>query len=489
MDEPLRFPEPSAPPLPSVWGGGVEPLFEDAEKQGPPPIGTEVILRAVVVAHKSDGTVLVEMQGGAGRVAVLPQGLSSASGELQRSSHGGVEMIRVPPEPPGTESPECCDQSQWRKAGSYSIAARVSLYGLFSMFSWAATLSSFVVATVLLCFIIGVPLFRSAAVLWRWLAHRHLDLLLEVSPPPQGVVLSHPSARIPGAGFREYFCSGHTWSCLFYLLFVSFPISLFTFVLTLTLFPMSLGLLVLFIGIPMFTASAATVRCLGATMRQIAVCMIAERMQDDGAWLLLNSEKPGGPPSPEPAPRAARSSPPASLPEVPAMPDRRPERAPPAAAATKWEDNDATLGWVPDAEEVVEIFAEYSHAPQPPPGKQTQAPEQEPPEAAAPVPSHFLVDRDRSSDEDGALARFRCAWAKTCGSADPCRLQDIVIAPPKEPGMGPRHFIRVANEVDYQLRLKLVKGYKAMFSSMYVHIVDADEQRMHYGADFSDSYA
>eukprot|EP00755_Sulcionema_specki_P028400 Sspe_Gene.89817::Locus_61499_Transcript_1_1_Confidence_1.000_Length_1690::g.89817::m.89817 len=101
--------------------------------------------------------------------------------------------------------------------------------------------------------------------------------------------------------------------------------------------------------------------------------------------------------------------------------------------------------------------------------------------------SVWLQRRERTQEEVAALDKFTYAYRKLYQKAP--RLQDITIAPSKEPGKGPRHFICIGDVVDEGNRLKLVKAYKAAFSMMYVHIIDGDEQQRLGGTDYSAMYS
>eukprot|EP01062_Namystynia_karyoxenos_P055847 TRINITY_DN46861_c0_g1_i1.p1 TRINITY_DN46861_c0_g1~~TRINITY_DN46861_c0_g1_i1.p1 ORF type:complete len:577 (+),score=183.29 TRINITY_DN46861_c0_g1_i1:99-1733(+) len=527
--------EPSAPPAPPgfVWSEGAEPLFGVADAdRGPdlPEIGTEVTLRGMVSGHRPDGTVLVEVVGGSGstRIPIKPQQLTVRSQLVERLSRGGVEYLRLPPAPPErvAASGSCCDTSAWRRSSRYVAAGRIVLYGFLCVLTWAAAVTLFMLSICLLPFFIGLPIFKHSAIVWRWMAHRHLDILLSIAPVPQGIMLMHPSARIPDGTFCDYFKSGHTWSCIFYLMLVSFPLGFTAFCLVMTLLPTALCLMVIVIGLPLLVATLNTVRCLGVTMRGTAVCFLAEVVRDEGAVPLLGSPavRPGsassslravnGPASSgggsPAAPSPVRGSP--EAPQAPAAPAPPAERsvsaaAPGAAAAAPptppedpikpckepWEFDEEQLKWVPDAAEVIEVFAESSFAPAP----DDKTGQGQPVAGAAAAAgsadgarrqeSAWLICRERTPEEESALVRFRAAWGKLFTA--PCRLQDVVIAPPREVGMGPRHFIRIADQVADEGRLKLIKTYRQLYSAMYVHIVDSEEQRQHYGPDFSAAYS
>eukprot|EP01059_Diplonema_ambulator_P019827 TRINITY_DN33490_c0_g1_i1.p1 TRINITY_DN33490_c0_g1~~TRINITY_DN33490_c0_g1_i1.p1 ORF type:complete len:480 (+),score=92.84 TRINITY_DN33490_c0_g1_i1:80-1519(+) len=99
----------------------------------------------------------------------------------------------------------------------------------------------------------------------------------------------------------------------------------------------------------------------------------------------------------------------------------------------------------------------------------------------------WLASRQRSREELMSVEKFNNSYLRLFGAFP--RLQDITIEPPREPGRGPRHFITIADSINDTQRLKLVKAYKQAFSTMYVHIIDLEEQQRQEGTDYSALYS
>lgn len=270
--------------LPPGWDEHLTHDFRAAE-------GAEVSLRGSVVEYNADGTVLVQLHGAAGRVSVLPQALSSVATALQRSSVNGEELVRLAPSPGDSESSPCFDTAIWRSGRGYAVAARVMAYGVVATLTWALTLSSFVISVALLPVLVGFPLFRVSAVMWRWLAHRHLDLLLQCAPPRGGCVLAHPSAALPDGSASGYFCSTHTWGCLA-LLLLSLPLGLGAFVLVASSIAVSGALMIVGVGVPLMALSLNLAALFGSSLRRLGVCLVSHQSLEHADWPLHLAASP-----------------------------------------------------------------------------------------------------------------------------------------------------------------------------------------------------
>jgi len=267
------------------------------------------------------------------------------------------------------------------------------------------------------------------------------------------------------------------------------PFTIFTFVFTMATLPLGCALLILIVGVPLLVAFTNMQRAFRRALRHVAVCCIATQLgeteageaQEAGAEEREPLREPLCPP---PAPAAA-----AGVVAVPPELDQEGADEDNNAAPEVVLSND-TDDWQPSQEEVSAAFSVQGAGEAAGKCDHGVGYDGAGGEAAAEADGHRaspfsrVLSRDRTSEEAAALERFLVAWGRTF-SGRQCTLQDIVIAPPRAAGLGPRHFIRVADNVDEARRAQLVKAYKAAFSAMYVHIMDADEQRKHYGPDFS----
>jgi len=463
-----------------VWRPECEPLFPQnvpvvgsPEPQQPEediPIGAGVTVRGVVLAHERGGVV----------IEVLPEARASRPVKITLPPHAirteenctmysttacGTELVRVS----GSKGEDkCCDTGLWKTSKPYSALLKLFAFFLVVVLSWAVAVATFIVSAVLLPFLIGIPVFRWSAITWRWLAHRQLGMLLDLEPLPTRCTLSYPSARIPGGSTWDYASQCHTWSCLAFV-FICFPLTMYTFLFTVITLPFFVVLIILVVGIPLLIAATNVQRALRRALRSVAICCIATPVSEGESSVLETAALcPTG---------------------VVAVPvefhqeEANDDNNAGGGAASLSSDSDQ---WQPSPEEVTAVFSasatgvpaakcDYGNA-----GGEGAL------EPAGCQASSFarVIPRDRTSEEAAALERFQTAWGRIFGNRQ-CTLQDIVIAPPRAVGLGPRHFIRVADNVDEARRAQLVKAYKTAFSAMYVHIMDADEQRKHYGPDFS----
>jgi len=432
------------------------------------PIGAGVTVRGVVIAHQREGVVIeVVPEARASRpiqITLPPHVIRTEENCTMYSTTAcGTELVRVSG---STGEDKCCDNRLWKTPKPYLAVQKLFAFFLVAVLSWAVALATFIVSVVLIPFLIGLPIFRCSAITWRWLAHRQLGMLLELEPLSTGCTLSYPSARIPGGSTWDYASQCHTWSCLTFV-FICFPLTLYTFLFTIITLPLSLVLVIFIIGIPILIAMTNVHRGLRMAVRNVAICCIATRLEGESS-----------------VPETAALCP-TGVVAVPAEPHREGANDDNIAGGGASFSNDSDE-WQPSPEEVTAVFSasatgvpaakcDYGNA-----GGEAAA------EAVGYQASTFtrVTTRDRTSEEAAALERFQIAWGRIFGNRQ-CTLQDIVIAPPRAVGLGPRHFIRVADNVDEARRAQLVKAYKTAFSAMYVHIMDADEQRQHCGPDFS----
>eukprot|EP00756_Hemistasia_phaeocysticola_P035362 Hpha_TRINITY_DN16579_c0_g14::TRINITY_DN16579_c0_g14_i1::g.133535::m.133535 len=487
---------PTAAVGPVQWRAECEPLFPaDGHEQEQIPVGSGVTVHGVIVAHERGGAVVVDVAPQTNvsrpiRITLPAQGVRRAvDNTLYSTTACGTELVMV--SGGGEASTGCCDTGLWKTARPYKAVPKLFAFFLVSVLSFAAALATFSVSAALLPLYIGLPVFRWSAAVWRWLAHQQLAMLLDLEPLPNRCTLSYPSANIRGGSACDYASQCHTWSCLVFLIVISFPMALTFFTLTMTLLPLSCALMILVIGIPMLVVTTNILSGCMRLLRNTAICCIAKRISDDLAVA------PGAVPPPPPVEGQVL------------CPPVQPVAAPAELRRGEEEDNNSNNScsnnisdnngvpfssegatsddWQPSPDEVASVFSGVSVRGAP----TVKCEHANAAGAAAEIDVSFqrstfsrVMSRDRTSEEAAALGRFQTAWARTFGTRQ-CMLQDIVIAPPRTEGLGPRHFIRVADNVDEARRAQLVKAYKAAFSAMYVHIMDADEQRKHCGPDFS----
>ena len=353
------------------------------------------------------------------------------------TSFDGMTIVKVPPSKRGNHTlfgkkldapvrgPDdcCCRPTPWSDLSLFLVAAGVILNFAMSIVT--------VVACMLGIFVCFMPFgFKYSARVWRWFAHRHIDLLLGVAPPDKGVVVTYPNATIPnGAGLR-YAGSCHTWQCLAYCLigpFISFAC------VGVSMMCMALGCLVF--CRPLFRFVTNLVWGI-ATFERALVCAILTHTVCEYDLYVQGQEDED------------------EEPQVVVL------------------DGENMVG---RTERDVADGVTYE-------GVQGLGAEE-----GTGLLDNFLKNRGRSMEEGMALEKFNGAFTRLFGR--PSKLQDIQIHPPREPGRGPRHYVTIGDSLTDAERLKVIKAYKQAFSTMYVHIVDLDEQERQGGTDYSALYS
>eukprot|EP01064_Diplonema_japonicum_P028309 TRINITY_DN4311_c2_g1_i2.p1 TRINITY_DN4311_c2_g1~~TRINITY_DN4311_c2_g1_i2.p1 ORF type:complete len:529 (+),score=120.28 TRINITY_DN4311_c2_g1_i2:45-1631(+) len=445
-------PTPAAPPLEAVMGAAarnrdmlmseaphvaapvasgsyqvtVTPTVDDMPPRGTKVTVTQLISNyslngksGTVVGYRSDGAVLVDVDG------VLSAPLHPSNliwgddanipipkpdfmqPKMNITERNGVCLIRVKPPRRRRDTTTCCPSASW---GDMTFFKHIG-WVWTSMF---ACIVSFPLSVILLFF---SPLFFSqSAIGWRWLAHRHLDILLSGHPPSRGAIVTHPTAVMEHGSRVSYFMSGHTWRCFVYVTLLALPFSFVTLFFTMMCVPFG----VLMCCRPLFCFGANVVY--GALWLERSVClgMVGHVMCEYSLAEMGDAELQQG---------------------------------------------EATVGGVVD--EVTPVLTSDGQSN----GMQNS----------------WLSQRQRSQEELMSVEKFNNSYLRLFGTIP--RLQDITIEPPREPGRGPRHFITVADAINDSQRLKLVKAYKQAFSTMYVHIVDLEEQQRQEGTDYSALYS
>ena len=448
------YPSPTAPTI------EVMPTLSDMPARGQEVrvkglVGNELLngKPGIVIGYRSDGAVLVNIPTANllsapidpsnlswGETFNVPESISNFMDPmLPVRTFEGRDIVRVRAEKVRFSNEDmCCSPTSVTNVAMYKMLLWSFANFIFSCFSLTmAFLSIF-----LMPFTAGY-----SCMLNRWMAHRHLHMLLIAHPPSVELVLSHPTAIIKNGNLVSYFCAGHTWRCLCYCLFLAFPLAVVS--VALAMFSLPLGIVgSIFVCSPFLRIANGIIRATLWIERSTAVCFLSQPVCDVNE-VVANLEKNGN--GPRTTTRLAANE--------EATPTERSGLVEASAYARECHEGEAPP-----------LFGDGATPPNPGTGEH----------------SMWLSKRDRNQEESIAIEKFAASFYKTFGRFP--RLQDIQVQPPREPGKGPRHFITLADNVDDADRLKLVKSYKQAFSNMYVHIVDAEERQRQQGTDYSAMY-